>query len=318
MEKALFHCNGRSVLGFPYAYKSHPLGPTALAVPPKAAAANAPSSHRTLSPYWDSINLHILTHLEKSIPARAAPSVSEPLRRLALAAPRTSEPALCVAACELVGGSRNQALDAAAALHLVHAAAFLHDNLPLTDQPNSRPAPRPTAHLGLGPNIELLTGDGMVPLALELLGRSNDPAQGNSGRILRAMVEIMRAVGSQGAVTGRYYGQMGRVGQSAGHQRLESWVDQVCDKREGGLHACGGACGAILGGGAEEEIERLRAYGYYVGMIRGIDSEYGGTAGREHADELKQLLEEMRRLAIMNLKGFDGAKAEEISSILWT
>ncbi|CAI9773433.1 unnamed protein product [Fraxinus pennsylvanica] len=69
---------------------------------------------------------------------------------------------------------------AAAALHLMNAAIFTHENLPVTD----RPMPKPEVQHKFGPNVELLTGDGIVPFGLELLARSmdqgpNDPESHN-------------------------------------------------------------------------------------------------------------------------------------------
>ncbi|KAK4781932.1 hypothetical protein SAY86_016034 [Trapa natans] len=247
--------------------------PTTLPVVKAVVLGDPASRSGAPSPYWDSVNLHVLTHLKNSIPARAVPSVSEPLRWMVLEAPFTSDAVPCIASCELVGGSLNQALDAAAALHLLGVAAFFHDNLRVKCQPDHSPTePGPTTRLGFPPNIELLAGDAMVPLALELLSRSDDPAlpQGNSDRILRVMGEIMRATRSQGAVAERYYGG------TATDPITPGWM-MAWDRRDGGLHSCGGACGAILGGGTEEQIERLRAYDYYAGMIHGIASEGHGT-----------------------------------------
>lgn len=44
----------------------------------------------------------------------------------------------------------------------------------------------------------------MLPFGLELLASSDNPAGNNSGRILRVMVEMTRAMGSQGVVEGQY------------------------------------------------------------------------------------------------------------------
>ncbi|KAK9187960.1 hypothetical protein WN944_019359 [Citrus x changshan-huyou] len=54
------------------------------------------------------------------------------------------------------------------------------------------------------PNTELLVADAMLPFGLELLASSDNPAGNNSGRILRVMVEMTRAMGSQGVVEGQY------------------------------------------------------------------------------------------------------------------
>ncbi|KDO37103.1 hypothetical protein CISIN_1g047640mg [Citrus sinensis] len=90
--------------------------------------------------------------------------------------------------------------------------------------------------------------DAMLPFGLELLASSDNPAGNNSGRILRVMVEMTRAMGSQGVVEGQY-----------NELQCSQYVEMTYEtykKNEGGLHTCGAACGAILGGGSVEEIEK--------------------------------------------------------------
>ncbi|EEF29831.1 geranyl geranyl pyrophosphate synthase, putative [Ricinus communis] len=247
--------------------------------------------------YWTCINADIETHLKEAIPVRPPVVVFEPMHHLTFAAPRSFAPALCIAACELVGGSRDQALAAASALRLMIAAAFTHENIPLTDRP--RPSARPMFHHTFGPNIELLTGDGMIPFAFELLAQLNNPAQDNSDRILRVMIEISRAMGSQGMVEGQY--NEFQYDQSVGDELFHvAWLRDVCKKKEGASHACAGACGAILGGGNEEEIEKLRRYGLYVGTIQGI---YNKVEGNEEWS-LKEV-NKLRDLALKELKDFN-------------
>ncbi|XVF77416.1 hypothetical protein PTKIN_Ptkin14bG0041200 [Pterospermum kingtungense] len=80
-------------------------------------------------------------------------------------------------------------------------------------------------------------------------------------------------------------------------------------KYEGVLHACAAACGAILGGGSEEEIEKLRRYGLYIGKIQGMMNRIGNKD-----KDVKILVEELRNLANKELRGFNEAKVEAISS----
>ncbi|XP_062170277.1 heterodimeric geranylgeranyl pyrophosphate synthase small subunit, chloroplastic-like [Alnus glutinosa] len=258
--------------------------------------------------YWASVNAEIDAHLKQAIdPLRPPREVFEPMHHLAFAAPQNKAPALCVAACELVGGHRDQATAAASALHLMCAASFTHEQLPLTDRPRPRPrtSSRPTAHHAYGPNIELLVPDSMTPFGFELLAKSDDPAQNNSGRILRVTVEIARAMGPQGIVDGQYQ-ELERP--QSDHTR---WIKRVCKKKEGGFHACAAACGAILGGGSEEEIEMLRRFGLYVGMIQGM---LHGVGRKEKG--LAKMVEELRTLALKELEEFKGGKAEAIASFL--
>ncbi|KAG2682292.1 hypothetical protein I3760_11G184800 [Carya illinoinensis] len=259
--------------------------------------------------YWTSINGEIEAHLKQTIPLRPPLEVFEPMRHFVLSAPETTAPALCVAACELVGGHRDQSIATASALHLMYTASFVHEQLPLTDRP--RPKSRPMTHHTYNPNIELLIPDAMVPFGFELLAKADDPTQNNSDRILRVIIEIARAMGSQGMVEGQYH----ELESSSQWDNEEvsniAWIEHVCKKKDGGLHACAAMCGAILGGGGEEEIEKLRRFGLYVGMIRGMSS---GIGKKEKG--LVRVVEELRNLALKELDEFEGGKFEAISSFV--
>ncbi|KAF7142007.1 hypothetical protein RHSIM_Rhsim06G0218000 [Rhododendron simsii] len=183
---------------------------------------------------------------------------------LVFAAPKTKAPALCVASCELVGGRRAEAMDAASALHPMHSASYTHENLPLTDRPNDKPM----IHHAYNPNIELLT-------------------------------DHTRAIGLQGIVHGQYNEIQGTQSDD-GELCNDEWIEYVCKKKEGELHACGAACGAILGGGSEDGIKRLRKCGLYVGMIYWILN----GVGRKEKGLLVEVVEKLRALALEELESF--------------
>lgn len=128
-----------------------------------------------------------------------------------------------------------------------------------------------------------------------------DPTRGNPDRILRVIVEISRASGSQGVVDGQYH-ELGIDEISTDNEIVE----YVCRKKEGELHACGAACGAILGGGAEEEIEKLRSFGVYAGMVRGMAARNG----------TEEKMRELKGLALKQLESFRGKKTAELISSL--
>ncbi|KAI4388190.1 hypothetical protein MLD38_000543 [Melastoma candidum] len=261
--------------------------------------------------YMESINHEIQVHLEKALPIRQPLTVSKPMRGLTFSASRSVAPALCVAACELVGGDRARAIPTAAALHILHAWSYFRDHFPLSDGPMCKL--EPTISHEFGTNIELLTGDGMVPFGIELISRSGGPGHDNPEQNLRVIVEITRAIGSQGIIHGQYLqAKRGRTGEG---EWDAGWVDTVREKKWGGLHGCAGACGAILGGGGEWEIGKLRKYGAYVGMVRGMREGVGGDGGIDR----KAMEEELRGKAVGELEGMmqqHGGKIGPIMTLL--
>ncbi|XP_059282425.1 heterodimeric geranylgeranyl pyrophosphate synthase small subunit, chloroplastic-like [Lycium ferocissimum] len=292
--------------------------------------------------YWASIESDIEAHLKKAITIRPPESVFEPMHYLTFATPKSTAPALCIAACELVGGDRAQAMAAASAIHLMHVVTYTHQHMQSTLKESG---PGPESILGarsaighkkidvelqdedvsparknsneilrstgpelepakghkFGPNIELLTGDGIMPFAIELLAKDMSPARNNSDKILRVITEVTRAIGSQGMLEGQYREiEWARSGN--GNEKL---LEYACKKKEGEIHACGAVCGAILGDGSEEEVESLRKYGLYVGIIQGIIN----GVGRNYNKTMEKRVDELRVLAMKELNtSFKGKK----------
>ncbi|KAJ0801835.1 putative isoprenoid synthase domain superfamily [Helianthus annuus] len=252
------------------------------------------------APYWDSIYSDIHTHLKKSIPIREPVTVYEPMHHLTFAPPIATASALCVAACEAVGGHRDDAIVAASAIHLMHATIHTHDNLLLSTKKISEPVSEISRKFT--PGIELMTGDGILPFGFELLtgADANDNENDNSEKILKVVIEISRAMGAQGMINGGDDETSDEVGS-------DQWRGQP--RRQ--LHGCGAACGAIMGGGSTKEIEQLRRFGVFVGKIQGVLSGKGGSGGGEMG-----LVEKWRGLALKELECFDSKRVEQISSIV--
>ncbi|MED6216169.1 hypothetical protein PIB30_005050 [Stylosanthes scabra] len=271
MIGSMLHINGQPTVHF--SCKSNLDRPSYLPPKPTAVKMTTTTTITTtpppsiLQPYWASLQADIETHLKHVMPYKDPLVVFEPMHHLVFSAPRTTVPALCLAACELLSGHRHQAMASASALLLLLAANHTHEQIPLSTRPKPMMSFR-----AFTPGIELMTGDGIIPFGFELLSESYDPARDNSDQILRVMVEISRAVGSEGLIDAQYKKRLlskSNGGESCHVERIL----EIVEKNEGGLHACGAACGAVLGGGSEEEIEKLRKFGFYVGMIQGMVNE---------------------------------------------
>ncbi|XP_010545864.1 PREDICTED: heterodimeric geranylgeranyl pyrophosphate synthase small subunit, chloroplastic-like [Tarenaya hassleriana] len=140
---------------------------------------------------------------------------------------------------------------------------------------------------------------------MEMLAQTRDQDPEKSGRILRVMIEASRAIGSQGVVEGQY-----REVLSSGH--VEE-VGKTSEKMEGEIYACSAACGAMLGGGGEDEIDKLRSYGLNVGKIVGFLQR---RDGEEDNVETMKRVEETKDLAIKELRFFKGDKVEAMYSLI--
>ncbi len=83
--------------------------------------------------------------LEAAVPLRYPENVHESMRYSLLAGGKRVRPALCIAACELVGGTEDQALASACAMEMVHTMSLIHDDLPSMDNDDFRRG-QPTNH----------------------------------------------------------------------------------------------------------------------------------------------------------------------------
>ena len=77
---------------------------------------------------------------------------------------------LCLATAEAAGGDPEDALDAAAAIELIHSFSLVHDDLPALDDDAERRG-RPTVHVRFGEAQAILAGDALLAEALQLANR---------------------------------------------------------------------------------------------------------------------------------------------------
>lgn len=61
-------------------------------------------------------------------------------------------PVLCIAACEMFGGSQDVAMPTAVALEMIHTMSLIHDDLPSMDNDDLRRG-KPTNHVSVSMSI---------------------------------------------------------------------------------------------------------------------------------------------------------------------
>jgi len=169
-------------------------------------------------------------------------------------------PILCMAATESVGGNVDDALGTACAIEMIHTYSLIHDDLPAMDNDKLRRG-KPTCHLAFDEATAILAGDALLTLAFQLLSSIefvNENHASNCFNIIRA---ISQAAGCEGMIEGQI--------RDITFEGTPITLDQLRDMhylKTGALIVASIYAGAVLGGGAQKQIEQLKIYGKNVGL----------------------------------------------------
>ncbi|WP_385881008.1 polyprenyl synthetase family protein [Umezawaea endophytica] len=160
-------------------------------------------------------------------------------------------PALVLLMSRAVGGVPDDAVDAAAAMELVHNFSLIHDDV--IDGDTSR-RHRSTVWSLFGVPLAILAGDGMLALAGEVMASSAHPAAGNGSAELYRMTQRMIA-GQLADIDFESRADVGLV-----ECRL------MAAAKTGALLECSCVLGAMFGGGDPSVFPAVRGFGSNLGM----------------------------------------------------
>ncbi|KAF7015116.1 unnamed protein product [Triticum aestivum] len=235
--------------------------------------------------------------LDAAVPAGEPPAaLHDAMRYALLAGGKRVRPALCLAACVVSGGREAWAMAPAAAVEMVHTMSLVHDDLPCMDDDDLRRG-KATCHVVYGEPIAVLAGDALLALAFEHMASVDsyppdvDPAK-HAARVVRSIGELARCIGSEGLVAGQVVDlEMTGSTETVPLDRLE----YIHLHKTAALLEASVVIGAIIGGGSEEQIERLRKYARSIGLLFQVvddildvtksSEELGKTAGKDLASD---------------------------------
>ncbi|MBP0979275.1 MAG: polyprenyl synthetase family protein [Oscillospiraceae bacterium] len=118
--------------------------------------------------YKDLVN----NRLEKIIDKNDESCVAQAMRYSLNIGGKRIRPVLTLAFCESCFGFKQEALDIACAIEMIHTYSLIHDDLPCMDDDNFRRG-WPACHIKFGQAIALLAGDGLLTDAFNLISKSN-------------------------------------------------------------------------------------------------------------------------------------------------
>ena len=122
--------------------------PAKLAHAASKTALNVASSTFSLDEYLRSKIAPVEAALEASVKSRIPQTdkICESMAYSLMAGGKRIRPVLCIAACEMFGGSQDTAMPTAVALEMIHTMSLIHDDLPSMDNDDLRRG-KPTNHV---------------------------------------------------------------------------------------------------------------------------------------------------------------------------
>ncbi len=193
-------------------------------------------------------------------PSGLAGEVVKSMRYSLFAGGKRIRPILCIAGAEAVGGSADDVLPVACAIELIHSYSLIHDDLPAMDNDDFRRG-KPTNHKVFGEAVAILSGDGLLTLAFNLMARFGLEKQGAGSPLLRVIDLIASAAGCKGMVGGQVVDIT-----CEGRDPDPAVVEYIHRHKTGALIAASVTSGTILAQGTEEEVRAINRYGQEIGL----------------------------------------------------
>jgi len=268
--------------------------------------------------------------LDDAVQIKEPLKIHESMRYSLLAGGKRIRPILCIAACELFGGDESTAMAAACAVEMIHTMSLIHDDLPCMDNDDLRRG-KPTNHKVFGENVAVLAGDALLALAFEHIAKSTTGV--SPLKIVRVVNELAKAIGSEGLVGGQVVDIDFTGVADVGLERLE----YIHIHKTAVLLESSVVMGAILGGGGDEDIEKLRKFARCIGLLFQVvddildvtksSEELGKTAGKDlmtdkttypklmGLEKAREFAQKLNKEAKEQLSGFDPEKAAPLVSL---
>jgi geranylgeranyl diphosphate synthase type II len=226
--------------------------------------------------------------LEKILPAEDAPpqTIHRAMRYSVFAGGKRIRPILCYETGRMFGRNPEGAVRVGCALELIHTYSLIHDDLPALDNDDLRRG-KPTNHKAFGEAMAILAGDALLTLAFETL--ANAPVE--PARRVRVIAEVAAAAGT---INGMVGGQVTDV-EAGGRVVDAATLEYIHRSKTAALIRGSIVAGAIAGGAADADVERLRVFGENIGWafqvvddildVSESSAALGKTAGKDKAQQ---------------------------------
>ena len=246
--------------------------------------SSQPESAFDLSTYLVEQKKAIEIALNSALPVIYPEKIYEAMRYSLLAGGKRLRPILCLAGCELAGGTTQMAMPTACALEMIHTMSLIHDDLPAMDNDDYRRG-KLTNHKVYGEDIAILAGDGLLTYAFEFIATQTENVPPH--QVLQTIAHLARASGAAGLVGGQVVDL-----ESEGLKDVSvETLNYIHAHKTGALLEACVVCGAILAGASAADLQRLSRFAKNIGLafqiiddildITATAEELGKTAGKD-------------------------------------
>lgn len=192
-----------------------------------------------------------------------------------------------------------------AALEMIHTYSLVHDDLPAMDNDDYRRG-RKTTHIVYGEGMAVLTGDALLNYAFETAAKAFDMEPEKSLLIGKAM----QILGKKAGIYGMIGGQVVDV-ESAGKKIDQEMITFIYSLKTCALIETAMMIGAVLAGASEEEVQKVEAIAWKVGMAFQIqDDILDVTSTSEVLGKPVHSDEKNEKTTYVTLVGYERAKEE--------
>ncbi len=209
-------------------------------------------------------------------------------------------PIITLLAHAQTGGDPRQAIDAACAIEMVHAASLIMDDLPSMDDARLRRG-RLATHVVFGEGTGMLAAVALLNEAFRVIAQGR---AGSAEQKVRAICHLTAAVGPDGLAGGQERDIM--CGGAPDAISLKEMEQRHLEKT-GALFAAAAAIGAELAGADERMVARMFDYGVALGLAyQAFDDVVDVECTAEIAG--KDVSQDKGKSTVVSLLGRDGAR----------
>ncbi|MEC0371992.1 polyprenyl synthetase family protein [Paenibacillus chibensis] len=219
----------------------------------------------------------VTARLEESLPANwhVPSTLRESMQYSLMAGGKRMRPLLVMAACEVLEGNMDAALDAACAVEMIHTYSLIHDDLPAMDDDDYRRG-KLTNHKVFGEAAAILAGDALLTHAFYLVARLAGLHGVPAERVVEITMDMSELAGPRGMVGGQAADMEGEQGLTELSQLEYIHLHKTSDLIMFSLLA-----GGRIAGADALKLEALRTFGRKLGLAFQIQDDILDIVGDE-------------------------------------